>query len=100
MIKIRVGFVWPGATAWVPNSTLILVRDKDAAKNRRLIAHELKHIEQARKLGPLFIPVYIFRWILAGFSYTNHPMEIDAREAEQTVKYVEWAKEVIGNNKV
>jgi hypothetical protein len=98
MVKIKVGFVWPMAIAWVPNSKTILVRDEKWAKNVRLIAHELKHIEQARKLGPFFIPVYIFRWVLAGFSYTNHPMEIEAREAEQTIKYIDWAKEVITKN--
>jgi len=98
MIKIKVGFVWPGAIAWVPNSKTILVKEKKYAKNIRLIAHELCHCSQAKKLGPLFIPVYILRWVFAGFSYYNHPMEIEARAAELDPNYIEWSKETIKEN--
>jgi hypothetical protein len=99
MVKIKVGFVWPGAIAWVPNSKTILVINEDQAKNTRLIAHELKHITQAKRLGILFIPTYILKWITAGFSYKNHPMEIEARAAERDPHYIEWAKQVIQANK-
>jgi hypothetical protein len=95
MVKIKVGFVWPGAVAWVPNKHTILVLDDKWAKNVKLIAHELKHISQAKKLGPFFIPVYVLKWVLAGFSYKNHPMEIEAREAERNPHYLGWAREVI-----
>ena len=93
--KIKIGFVWPGAIAWVPNSHTILVRNQDYALNTRLIAHELKHIKQARQLGILYIPIYILQWITAGFSYHNHPMEIEARNAENEHYYIQWAKEII-----
>jgi hypothetical protein len=97
-VKIKVGFVWPGAVAWVPHANLILVKNAKLAKNIRLIAHEICHCSQAKQLGPLFIPIYILRWVFAGFSYYNHPMEIEARAAELDPKYIEWAKETIKKN--
>jgi hypothetical protein len=98
MVKIKVGFVWPGAVAWVPNGRTILVRDSRLAQDVRLIAHELRHIEDARELGIWFIPTYIYEWIKADFSYALHPMEVAARRAERNPKYVEWAKKVIAAN--
>lgn len=92
---IKIGFVWPGSAAWVPNANTILVRNENLATNQRLIAHELKHIKQARQLGMFFIPLYILRWVFAGFSYTNHPMERAARQAEDDHYYIQWAKEII-----
>ncbi len=43
----------------------------------RLWAHELVHVRQAERLGPLMIPVYLAFLALRG--YTRHPLEMAAR---------------------
>jgi len=99
MVKIKVGFVWPGAIAWVPNKRTILVRSPELATNIRLIAHELRHITDAKRLGWRWIPTYIWLWAKYDFNYHAHPMERAARLAEQDPNYIEWAKQVIQANK-
>lgn len=44
-----------------------------------LMAHELLHVRQAERLGPLFGPVYL--GLLAVYGYARHPMERAARTA-------------------
>ena len=52
--------------------------------NRRvegsLLAHELHHVHQYERLGPLYIPLYVLIWIFTG--YRKHPFEEAARLAE------------------
>jgi RsiW-degrading membrane proteinase PrsW (M82 family) len=95
MPQIKVGFVWPGAVAWVPNARVILVRSPELATNLRLIAHELRHTTDAKRLGWRWIPTYVWLWARAGFSYWNHPMEIAARRAEHDELHLAWARETI-----
>lgn len=44
----------------------------------RLLAHELAHVRQAERLGPLFAPLYV--GLLATHGYRRHPLERGARE--------------------
>jgi hypothetical protein len=46
----------------------------------RLLAHELHHVWQYQRLGPLYIPLYLLIWIFTG--YRRHPFEEAARLAE------------------
>lgn len=55
----------------------------------RLARHELAHVEQWKRLGLLFPPVYFFLMLKTalkeGFNrnaYTQHPMEIEAQRRE------------------
>ena len=43
----------------------------------RLWAHELVHVRQAERFGPLMIPVYLV--LLATRGYARHPLEMAAR---------------------
>jgi len=79
----------------VPNARTILVRSPELATNVRLIAHELRHVTDAKRLGWRWIPTYVWLWARAGFSYWNHPMEVVARAAERDPDYIAWAEKVI-----
>ena len=46
-----------------------------------LLAHELHHVRQYERLGPLYIPLYVAIWIVTG--YRRHPFEESARLAER-----------------
>lgn len=48
---------------------------------RRLLAHELRHIDQWSVLGPLFVVAYLL--LLPIFGYENHPFERDAEAHSQ-----------------
>ena len=45
-----------------------------------LLVHELHHVRQYERLGPLYIPLYLLIWIFTG--YRKHPFEEAARLAE------------------
>ncbi len=46
----------------------------------RLLVHELHHVRQYERLGPLYIPLYVLIWLFTG--YRGHPFEEAARLAE------------------
>ena len=46
----------------------------------RLLVHELHHVRQYERLGPLYIPLYVLIWAFTG--YRGHPFEEAARLAE------------------
>ena len=46
----------------------------------RLLTHELHHVRQYERLGPLYIPVYVLVWVFMG--YRRHPFERAAKLAE------------------
>lgn len=49
--------------------------------SQRLIRHEQAHWRQWQRMGTVrFYATYIWLWLRHG--YRNHPMEIEAREAE------------------
>ncbi|HEX2025288.1 MAG TPA: hypothetical protein VHH92_02725 [Actinomycetota bacterium] len=45
-----------------------------------LLAHELHHVWQYERLGPLYLPLYLLVWVFTG--YRRHPFELAARLAE------------------
>jgi hypothetical protein len=47
----------------------------------RLLLHELHHVWQYERLGPLYIPLYVLIWVFTG--YRRHPFEGAARWAEE-----------------
>jgi hypothetical protein len=42
--------------------------------------HELHHVWQYERLGPLYIPLYVVVWVFTG--YRRHPFELAARSSE------------------
>jgi hypothetical protein len=49
--------------------------------NERMLRHELKHVEQYKRLGTVrFVILYIWYWFRVG--YYRNPFEIEARQAE------------------
>jgi hypothetical protein len=46
----------------------------------RLLAHEIHHVRQYERLGPLYIPIYLLAWVFMG--YRRHPFERAAQLAE------------------
>jgi hypothetical protein len=46
----------------------------------RLLAHELHHVWQYERLGPMYIPIYLVVWTFMG--YRRHPFELSAKLAE------------------
>ena len=42
--------------------------------------HELHHVWQYERLGPLYIPLYVLIWVFTG--YRRHPFELAARLVE------------------
>ena len=46
----------------------------------RLLVHELHHVRQYERLGPLYIPLYLLIYVFTG--YRRHPFEESARLAE------------------
>jgi hypothetical protein len=61
---------------------VILCADDDA--RNRFRAHELVHVQQTERWGPLFLPVYlgltVLTWRRTGHGYWFHPWEIEARK--------------------
>ncbi len=46
-----------------------------------LLVHELHHVRQYERLGPLYVPLYLLIWCFTG--YVRHPFEEAARLAER-----------------
>lgn len=55
---------------------VVVTRDEPTAS---LLAHELVHVRQAERLGPLLAPLYLA--LLALYGYARHPLERAARQA-------------------
>lgn len=54
---------------------------KEFINDRRLCRHEQCHWAQYQRMG--FIKFYaVYLWLLMRHGYQNHPMEIEARQAE------------------
>lgn len=54
---------------------------KDLLMNERWLRHELKHVEQYKKLG-FFTFIIKYVWWSIKYGYYNNPLEIEARLAE------------------
>jgi hypothetical protein len=61
------------------------------ALSGRLLAHELHHVRQYERLGPLYIPLYLVIYVFTG--YRRHPFEEAARIAELGVALPDAARE-------
>lgn len=55
--------------------TVILCRAVDPPAS--LLAHEVVHVRQAERLGPLLLVAYL--WLAARYGYRDHPLERAAR---------------------
>ena len=53
-------------------------------QRRRIIRHELAHVQQRTQYGRLYLPVYGFQYLLNG--YWNHPLERQARAQERSYR--------------
>lgn len=92
-VTVRVGWVPPRATAWVPcPRTIVVQRLEDL--HERLVAHELKHVLQAEEHRPWPL-AYVWQWIRCGFSYVRMPFEVEARAAEHSPFERAWARDVL-----
>jgi hypothetical protein len=57
--------------------------------NKKLMNHELIHIEQIRDCGViLFYILYLWYWVKYGFSYRNNPFEVEAFDNENNMEYI------------
>lgn len=50
--------------------------------NHRWVRHELKHVEQYRRLGT-FAFLVLYGWYSLRYGYFNNPFEKEARDAEE-----------------
>lgn len=66
---------WRGIAAMALGQTVICREEPTAP----LLAHELVHVRQAERLGPLLAPLYLA--LLALYGYARHPLERAARRA-------------------
>lgn len=82
-VYLRVFPLIAGAAAVTFGHT-ILARDLDALETTR--RHEMVHVRQYERLGPLFVPAYLLCWValrLRGKDpYLDNPFEREAYEKE------------------
>lgn len=61
-----------------------VVLNQDDTARRLYRHHELVHVRQAERWGPLFLPLYlglaVRTWRRTGQGYWDHPWEVEARE--------------------
>lgn len=94
---VRVPFLlaWPpkryAAQVLVPGT--IFVR-RGAVVTDRLIAHELRHVDQIWELGLAGYWLTYLRALLAG-GYEGHPMEVEANHAEVDGAYLQRARTLL-----
>lgn len=91
-VRVRENSIVARIAAWklrAPNmaitlgSTIYLYKAsrQELLENQRWLRHELKHIEQYKRLGP-FRFFWKYLWYSIRYGYHNNPMEIEARLAE------------------
>ena len=78
---------WARAQAW---PRLILIR-RGVPLTEALLAHELAHVDQWQRLGPV---VFVWRYCrdFWRYGYTDHPLEEEARAAAAEPMYRRWAR--------
>jgi len=94
---LRVPFLiptWAAAQVLLPRTIFV---QSSANLTVRLVAHELVHVDQIKRLGLLRYWVK-YLWLLAKFGYGDHPMEIEARALETTIEWRKRAKRVLEVN--
>jgi hypothetical protein len=81
---------WARAQVW---GRTILIR-RGVSLTEELLAHELAHVRQWQKLGRRgFLWLYACHLIRSG--YCNHPLELEARAAEHSEFYLDWARHLL-----
>lgn len=91
---VRVPFLVPGwAAAQVLLPRSILVR-RGVRLSRRLLAHELRHVDQLAELG-LARYWSVYARLLVRRGYHAHPLEVDARRAEADPDYLARAERLL-----
>jgi hypothetical protein len=79
---------WILGVAGIVLYPFIFVNDKH---NKRLINHELIHIEQIKDCGVImFYILYLWYWIKFGFSYRKNPFEIEAFNNDRNMNYIKY----------
>lgn len=53
--------------------------------NPHIVGHEAVHVQQARRMGWKYLPIYFIQMLKAKFVKRNIPMEIEAYTNEQSV---------------
>jgi hypothetical protein len=82
---------WAAAQVLVPGR--VFVR-RGVRLSRRLLAHELVHVDQLRRLG---IPRYWWTYLilLMRCGYREHPLEFDAIVRSAEPRFLEWAEDLL-----
>jgi len=94
---VRVPFLiptWAAAQVLLPNTILV---KRGVLVTPRLIAHELKHVDQLRELG-LVRYWWAYLRLLRRYGYEAHPMEVAARAVEREASWQSRAVYVIRQN--
>lgn len=82
---------WAVAQVLVPGR--IFVR-RDVRVSRRLLAHELVHVQQLRSMG-LLRYWWTYLTLLLRFGYHEHPLELDAIVRAAEPSFLEWADQLL-----
>ena len=81
---------WAQAQAW-PH--LVLIR-RGVPLTEALLAHELAHVEQWRRLG-LIAFIWNYCRDFFHYGYADHPLEKEARAATADPRYRSWARQLL-----
>jgi hypothetical protein len=84
---------WARAQVW---GRVILIR-RGAAVTEQLLAHELAHVLQWRLMGILPFMFYYLKYFVR-HGYQNHPLERQARAAEEQDFYRAWARRMLSSS--
>lgn len=80
----------PGVAAMTLTGKTVHLRyklEKAIVVDRTQLIHEAIHIVQARKMGILYLPTYLWQSIRAGFNWRRIPMEVEAIMNEYKGEY-------------
>jgi hypothetical protein len=82
------GATWPRKLGWRYSAiTFGHVVLSAGPASRALMAHELVHVRQYERLGPLFLPAYLlasaWAWLKGGRAYADNAFERRARSGAE-----------------
>lgn len=82
---------WAAAQVLVPRRIFV---KRGAALTRRLLAHELVHVEQLEQMG-LLRYWWSYLMLLLRCGYHDHPMELDAVVRSAEPRFLRWADSLL-----
>jgi hypothetical protein len=85
---------WAAAQVLLPRR--VFVR-RGARLGRRLLAHELVHVDQLRTLG-LMRYWLVYLALLARHGYREHPFELDATVRSAEPRFLDWAASILAES--